>query len=76
MEDKLLEIFNMVLKNRGKSIVDAIYAEMHLRNDVGFDSLDLAELTARVEAEFDVDIFENGIVLTVGEIINLIKNNG
>ena len=33
-----------------------ISADTDLRTDLGFDSLDLAELTARIEAEFDVDI--------------------
>ena len=42
---------------------------MHLRKDIGFDSLDLAELTVRIEAEYDIDIFEDGIVNTVGEIL-------
>ena len=46
---------------------------MHLRNDIGFDSLDLAELTVRIEAEYDIDIFEEGIVNTVGEILNKLK---
>ncbi len=47
---------------------------MHLRNDIGFDSLDLAELTVRIEAEYDIDIFEDGIVNTVSEIFQ--KLNG
>jgi acyl carrier protein len=48
--------------------------EMHLRNDVGFDSLDLAELTVRIEAEYDIDIFEDGIVSVVGEIFKKLEN--
>ena len=47
---------------------------MHLRNDIGLDSLDLAELTVRIEAEFDIDIFENGIVNTVGEVIDKLNS--
>jgi len=33
------------------------------------DSLDLAELTVRLEEEFGVDVFEDGIVETVEEIL-------
>lgn len=47
---------------------------MHLRNDIGFDSLDLAELTVRIEAECDIDIFEDGIVNTVGEILEKLES--
>ena len=67
--DKLLEIINTVLENRGKATVDAISESSSLKDDLGFDSLDLAELTVRVEAEYDVDIFEDGVVTTVGEIL-------
>lgn len=65
----LLDIINTVLKNRGKSELSEITNDLHLRNDIGFESLDLAELTARIEAEYDIDIFEDGIVFTVGEIV-------
>jgi acyl carrier protein len=65
---ELLEIINTVLRNRGHKEIESLTDELHLRNDIGFESLDLAELTARIEAEFDVDIFEDGIVNTIGEI--------
>ncbi len=48
---------------------------MHLRDDIGFDSLDLAELTVRIEAEFDVDIFEDGYVSTVGDVLNKLNKS-
>lgn len=65
---KLEEIIKIVLENRGKSRDIFIDSNSHLRNDFGMDSLDLAELTVRIEAEFDIDIFADGIVNTVGEI--------
>lgn len=73
--EKLKTIINIILENRGKAKVDSIREESHLRNDLGFDSLDLAELTVRIEAEYDVDIFEEGIVNTVGEILQKIDVN-
>ena len=69
MQGKILEIINMVLENRTKEKLTSITPETHLRNDIGFDSLDLAELTVRIEAEYDIDVFEDGIVNTVGEIL-------
>lgn len=66
--DRLLDIINIMLKNREKPTLDKISGETDLRTDLGFDSLDLAELTARIEAEYDVDIFEDGIVFKISDI--------
>lgn len=74
LQERILEIMNTVLENRAKEKLTLINPEMHLRNDIGFDSLDLAELTVRIEAEYDIDIFEDGIVNTVGEIQNKLNN--
>ena len=70
---KLLEIINTVLANRGKSTVTSINEASGLRDDLGLDSLDLAELTVRIEAEYDVDIYEDGVVTTIGEILSKIQ---
>lgn len=74
MEEKILEIMNTVLENRTKKKLTVLRPEMHLRNDIGFDSLDLAELTVRIEAEYDIDIFEDGIVNTVSEIFEKLNS--
>ena len=71
--DKLLDIINIILKNRGKSTMKKISDDTDLRTDLGFDSLDLAELTARIEAEYDVDIFEDGIVFKISDILEKIS---
>lgn len=71
--DKLLEIVNIVLQNRGKRTLKMVSENSSLRDDLGLDSLDLAELTVRIEAEYDVDIFEDGVVTTVGEILAKIQ---
>jgi len=73
--ENLKRIINLILENRGDSEITDIKENSHLRNDIGFDSMDLAELTVRIEAEYDVDIFEDGIVTTVGEIEEKIKKN-
>lgn len=74
MQERILEIINTVLENRTKEKISSIRPEMHLRNDIGFDSLDLAELTVRIEAEYDIDIFEDGIVNSVEEILEKLKS--
>ena len=67
-EQILLDIINTVRENKGNTPVSLIYPNTKLREDLGFDSLDLAELTARIESECGLDVFKSGIVQTVGEI--------
>lgn len=62
--DTPIRIINITIK---------ILANADLKRDSGFDSLDLAELTARIEAEFDVDIFEDGIVFKISDILEKIS---
>jgi acyl carrier protein len=71
---ELLAIINEMREESGKNTIDKLESSMDLRDDLELDSLMLAELTVRVEDEFDVDIFEDGIIQTIGDI--LIKING
>jgi acyl carrier protein len=69
MEKKILGILNIVLENRGKRNVIEFHPNLDLRKDLELDSLDLAELTVRLESEFDIDIFENGNTSTLKEVM-------
>ena len=73
--DNLKEIINTVLTNAGMQSISMLNENTSLRKDLGFDSLKLAELTVRIEDQFDVDIFANGIVDTASEILS-VANNG
>lgn len=68
MEDKVLEIINFIRKSKELEPLERVYPTDNLRNDIGFTSFDLAELTVRIEDQFDIDIFEDGLVSTVEEI--------
>ena len=49
----------------------AVTADDELRNDLGLDSLDLAQLGAEIESALDVPVFDDvavGAILTVGEL--------
>lgn len=70
----LYETINSVLAGREMPRVDGITEGMKLREDLGFDSIALAELTVRLEDEFGVDVFESGIVESVGEILAKLPN--
>lgn len=68
MEEQLLIIINEIRAAKGLSAVSSLNVDDNLRNDLGMTSFDLAELTVRIEDEFDIDIFEDGLVDTIGEI--------
>ena len=68
MEKQVLSIINDIRKSKNLSVLDALKETDNLRTDLNLTSFDLAELTVRIEDEFGVDIFEEGIVNTIGEI--------
>ena len=73
MEEKVLAIINLIREHKGMESLNEISINCLLRDDLGFTSFDLAELTVHIEDEFDIDIFEDGIVSTVGDILNKLK---
>lgn len=75
MKELLLLKINEVLEGKSMPILTDINSNTILRDGLGLDSFDLAELTVRIEEETDIDIFSNGIVTTVGEILHILENN-
>ena len=73
MNERLLLIINRLLEKNNHSKISSINEDMVLRKDFGFDSLDLAELTVQIESEFGIDIFEDGMVMSVDDIIQKLK---
>ena len=68
MGEKLLNISNSIKINKFEDAVLELNPEQMLREDLNFDSFDLAELTVKIEEEFGIDIFEDGLVNSVNEI--------
>ncbi|WP_027450978.1 acyl carrier protein [Xylanibacter brevis] len=68
MEEKVLSIINEIRAAKEMAPVETINADTKLREDLNLTSFDLAELTVKIEDEFDIDIFEDGLVSTIGEI--------
>lgn len=68
MKEKVIEILKGIILSKGKEVDFTINSKTKLREDLGLTSFDLAELTVKIEDEFDIDIFEDGLVSTVGEI--------
>lgn len=73
METKVLAIINDIRASKDMDVIDTLKKTDNLRNDLGLTSFDLAELTVRLEDEFDIDIFEDGLVNTVGEIFTKLQ---
>jgi acyl carrier protein len=65
---ELLKLVNRVRMNKGQLALAEIAEGSHLRSDLGFDSLDLAELTVRIEEKLGVDVFNEGVVQHWGEV--------
>jgi acyl carrier protein len=65
----ILEVINQIRRNKNKVELTEISEEMTLREDLGLDSLDLAEFTVRIEKETGVDVFEDGLVSTIKEVL-------
>lgn len=72
MKQVILKAINEVLEGKGADMILDIEDKTDLRLDLGLDSFDLAELTVRIEEATGIDIFENGIVNTVGELTILL----
>ncbi|WP_288795731.1 phosphopantetheine-binding protein [uncultured Megamonas sp.] len=64
--EKIIQDINMFKGVDTKIILED---ETKLREDLNLDSLDLATLTAKIEDLYGIDIFENGFVNTIGEIL-------
>ncbi len=74
MKEKVLEIIlNLMNENEIELKIDEISETTVLTNDLGLDSFNLAQLTVQIESELGVDIFEDGIVVSVGDILEKLK---
>lgn len=68
MNTDLIDTLQSLRTAKGLPPAEGISADTRLRQDLALDSLDLAELTVRLEAHFGVDVFADGLVHTVGEV--------
>lgn len=73
IQQKIVEFINTIRAE--KSLEPMIYVDesMSLRDDLDLQSLDLATLTVKIEDEFDVDVFEKGLIQTFGEVVQRVK---
>lgn len=68
MKKTVLSIINDIRSAKDMVPISELNDSDNLRKDIGLTSFDLAELTVKLEDEFDIDIFEDGLVNTIGEV--------
>jgi len=75
LRQKIVDILKIVASDKkiDQNLFSILEAPINLRNELQLDSLDLAELGVRLEDAFGLDIFENGPIVTLGDIIERIK---
>ena len=73
MKETIKQFIIEILEDNGEIVTTDISEATNLR-DLGLTSFDLALLTTKIEDEYDVDIFEDGIIFTFGEILKKIKH--
>ena len=75
MEQQVLKFINVIRVKKALPPLANLSPQMSLGIDLEFDSLDLAQLTVLIEDEFGVDIFEEDIIETIGEIYECLRKN-
>lgn len=69
----VLELVNRIRRSRGMECIICPDVLADLRGDLQLDSLDLAELTVRIQDKFGVDVFAVGVVRTWGELLQRVE---
>ena len=73
MKEKVIELIKNIIRenNEADSSIDIL--ESSKFSDLGLSSFDLATLTVEIEDIYGIDIFENGIISTVGEVFEILE---
>lgn len=75
--DKLNEIkdlINRVLVEHDKEMITSINYDDHLRDNLGIDSIEMVDIVVQFDEIYGVDLFSDGDVKKVSEILKLIEN--
>ena len=66
--EKIKQIISSIRANKGINEDFTLTEDTSLRDDLGFDSFDLAECTVKLDAEYGIDIFETGLVDNIKDV--------
>lgn len=73
-DQTLGHIINEIRKVAGRVEISPLKPDHSLQHDLELDSLELAEMTVLIESKFGVDVFEDGVVVTVQDVLDRIQN--
>ena len=73
MEYRIKQIIQDILNDKNTDIDTSKINNDTKFQEIGLTSFDLAVLTVKLEDEFGIDIFENGIINSFGEVVNILK---
>ena len=71
MRETLENIIKEILESNGEKLSVELNEDTQLK-EIGLTSFDLAVLTVEI---YDIDIFEDGLISTIGEIETILKSN-
>lgn len=74
MRETLTNIIKEILESNGEKLSVELNEDIQLK-EIGLTSFDLAVLTVEIENIYDIDIFEDGLISTIGEIETILKAN-
>lgn len=74
--EQFIEILNGVLENNKLKKIDKLDRDLKLREDLGLDSLALAELTVKIQYKYGKDIFENNFPETIDDVLKILELDG
>ena len=69
----LVDAVCRIKKSYGQPEISELRGSQTLVDDLGLDSLQLAELSVLIEAKYGIDVFANGIVDSVESLISMIE---
>lgn len=75
-ENEIFEKVKLIVKEQLGVDEENIKMESTFIDDLSADSLDIVELVMNLEEEFDINIPDNDaeVIVTVGDVVNYIKN--
>ena len=76
LEKAVLSVVETTVRNMDviqRVNIPEISLQANLKQDLGLDSLSLAELSVRLENEFGVDVYEENTPETVADIIKILS---
>ncbi|MEM9917153.1 MAG: acyl carrier protein [Bacteroidota bacterium] len=72
--ESLQSILQVVCEDKAEVLTHTdILPQTNLRNDLQLDSLELAELSVRIEDAFGVDVFQGSQIECIGDILQKLE---